>query len=117
MCIIGPALHSARFDGMTLPSGRKVRSANLAPNTASLIGNCDVVYIGQLAMPAMRQITARVRGAPVLTIAEADPQCRSEAMFCLLFEQHSLSFQLNIDAVSRSSVTVDPRVLRLSRGA
>lgn len=116
LCIVGPTLHAARFNGMNLPGGRRVSSVNLPTNAPSLSGDCDVVYIGAMALPTMRQITARLRGAPVLTIAEADPLCRSEAMFCLLFAPRAISFQLNIDAVSRSLVTVDPRVLRLARG-
>ena len=87
------------------------------PAASSHLGNaCDALYIGDLTLPAMRQVTARVRGRPVVTIAEADPACRSEAMFCLVFEAQRLSFQMNLDAISRSSVRVDPRVLRMSRG-
>jgi hypothetical protein len=37
-------------------------------------------------------------------------------MFCLVYLPRALTFQLNIDAVSRSGLSVDPRVLRLSRG-
>lgn len=116
LCIVGPAVFAGRFSEMIVPGGREVRIAPVPASAQSLPGNCDAVYMGELAMPVMRQITARLRGAPVLTIAEADPLCRSEAMFCLVYERQALSFQLNIDAVSRSAVTVDPRVLRLSRG-
>ncbi|MEO7470390.1 MAG: YfiR/HmsC family protein, partial [Sphingobium limneticum] len=44
------------------------------------------------------------------------PDCGSGAIFCLLYAPQTLSFQLNIDAVSRSAVRIDPRVLRLSKG-
>ena len=52
----------------------------------------------------------------MVTIAEADPGCRSQAMFCLLPGKDDLSFELNIDAVARSGVAIDPRLLRMSRG-
>lgn len=64
----------------------------------------------------MQRWTTTVRGAPIVTIAENDPACRSEAMFCLVFLEDAMAFQLNIDAVSRSGVRIDPRVLRMSQG-
>lgn len=65
----------------------------------------------------MRQrLIAAVRGNPVVTIAEDDRDCAGGAMFCLLFAPQTLSFQLNIDAVSRSTVRIDPRVLRVAKG-
>lgn len=64
----------------------------------------------------MRALTAQARGRGVLTIAEADPDCRSQAMFCLLFTPQAATFRMNIDAIARSGLKVDPRVLRISQG-
>jgi YfiR/HmsC-like len=61
-------------------------------------------------------LTAAVRGRGVLTIAEADPGNVSEAVIVLTYQPHSLSFRLNIDAISRSGLRIDPRVLRISQG-
>ena len=65
----------------------------------------------------MRRLIASTTGRPVVTIVEADLACRSGAMFCLLYAPQSLSFRLSIDAVSRSTVRIDPRVLRLRKEA
>jgi hypothetical protein len=65
-------------------------------------GRCDALYIGQLDPEPTRRLFAEMRGKPVTTIAEDDPDCRSGAMFCLLSTARGLSFQLNLDAVSRS---------------
>lgn len=115
LCVTGPALHAARLDGLRLSDGRTVERRDVAAAGIAAQG-CDVVYMGQIALPAMRQVTAAVRGRGVLTIAEADPQCRSQAMFCLAFAPRAVSFRLNIDAVSRSGLRVDPRVLRMAQG-
>ena len=69
-----------------------------------------------VAAPVARQLTDAVRGRGVLTIAEVDPDGRAQAMFSLLFRPGALNFRLNIDAVSRSGLKVDPRVLRLAQG-
>ncbi len=115
LCVVGAARHAGRFDRLALADGRETSRRAVSAASAGSAG-CDVVYLGQMDMAAMRQVTATVRNKPILSIAEADPLCRSQAMFCLTFEPRALSFQLNIDAVSRSAVKVDPRVLRLARG-
>lgn len=115
LCVAGPALHAGRLDGLRLADGRRIERRALAP-AAVTPAICDAVYIGQISFPAQRQLTAALRGRGVMTIAEADPACRSQAMFCLTFAAQAVSFRLNIDAVARSGLRVDPRVLRLSTG-
>lgn len=115
LCVAGPALHAGRLDGLRLADGRTIDRRTLPPG-AITPGACDAVYIGQLPLPAQRQLTAALRGRGVMTIAEADPTCRSQAMFCLSFTTQAVSFRLNVDAVARSGLRVDPRVLRLSTG-
>ena len=92
----------------------RLRPSHVAAQPAALAG-CDVVYIGSVPLPAQRQLTAAVRGRGVLTIAENDPGSSSEAMFALTYKPGGLSFRLNIDAVSRSGLRVDPRVLRVAK--
>jgi hypothetical protein len=77
---------------------------------------CDVLYLATLQPASNARLLAAVRGRAVLTVAEDDPTCRGGAMFCLHVRPNDIAFELNLDAVSRSGVTVDPRVLRLSRG-
>jgi hypothetical protein len=115
VCVAGPASHAAQIDGTRLTDARFLQRRNIAVSGAGLAG-CDVLYIGKVPIAGQRQLTAAVRGKGVLTIAEADPNCQSEAMFCLVYQPRGLSFRLNIDAVSRSGLKVDPRVLRLSLG-
>lgn len=115
LCVAGPAQHAAQLGSIRLSDGRRVERRNVAPNAAAL-GGCHVLYIGQVPLAQQRQLTSAVRGRAVLTIAEADPGTASEAMFALTFKPAALSFRLNIDAVSRSGLKVDPRVLRLAQG-
>jgi YfiR/HmsC-like len=115
LCIAGPASHAGQLDAVRLGDGRTMQRRTVAANPAALAG-CDVVYIGKLPLAGQRQLTAAVRGRGVMTVAEADPECHSEAMFCLIYPAKGLSFRLNIDAVARSGLRVDPRVLRVSQG-
>jgi hypothetical protein len=115
LCIAGPASHAGQLDAVRLGDGRVLNRRAVAASPAALAG-CNVVYIGRVPLAGQRQLTAAVRGRGVMTVAEADPECRSEAMFCLIYPAKGLSFRLNIDAVSRSGLRVDPRVLRVSQG-
>ena len=115
LCVVGPAQHAGQLSGLRLSDGRRVERRAVAASPAALTG-CNVLYLGQLPVPQQRALTAAVRGRGVLTIAEADPAGASEAMFALTYKPASLSFLLNVDAVSRSGLKVDPRVLRVAQG-
>ncbi|WP_374527564.1 YfiR family protein [Novosphingobium sp.] len=115
LCTVGAVSHAEQLGELTLADGHKVQHRQVAASPAAL-GGCDVVYLGALGLTEQRQLTGAVRGRAVLTIAESDPDCRSEAMFCLLLEPQALNFRLNLDAVSRSGLKVDPRVLRMAKG-
>jgi hypothetical protein len=101
------------------PTWRGLPVRTIRPSAASdqTTDQCDILYLATVQPTATMRFLAAVRGRPVLTVAEDDPTCRSGAMFCLHVRQNEATFELNLDAVSRSGVTVDPRVLRLSRAA
>lgn len=115
LCVAGTAQHAGLLGNFRLADGRQVVRRNVAAQPAALSG-CDALYIGSIPVPTQRQLTAAVRGKGVLTIAESDPGSISEAMFALTYKPGGLSFRLNIDAVSRSGLRVDPRVLRVAKG-
>ncbi|WP_443971056.1 YfiR family protein [Sphingobium sp. CR28] len=120
VCVVGPA----RFGGALAQSGetanRPVSVRSLTAPSASALDGCNIVYLGSIYMSSLApgqawRVLSPLRGQPVLSIAEADPGCRSGAMFCLQVAADRLSFLLNIDAIARSPLRVDPRVLRLAQ--
>lgn len=115
LCVAGPTQHAGQLGSIRLSDGRRVdrRNVNATPGA---LGGCHILYLGNLAINLQRQLTETVRGRGVLTIAEADPANTAEAMFAFTYKPNGLSFRLNVDAVSRSGLRVDPRVLRLSQG-
>lgn len=115
LCVAGPAQHASQLGTIRLADGRRVERRSVAA-VPSALAACNVLYLGQLTLPQLRQLTAAVRGKGVLTIAEGDTAQVSEAMFALTYKPNGLSFRLNIDAVSRSGLKVDPRVLRVAQG-
>jgi hypothetical protein len=116
LCVIGASQHTERLDDIKLSNGATVELAAFVERAIPPPATCDAFYVGHIDAVSMRRLIESARGRPIVTIAEDDPVCRSGAMFCLLFTPRALSFQLSIDAVSRSTVRIDPRVLRLSKG-
>jgi hypothetical protein len=113
LCVVGPAAYADRFNTVTLAGGPAVNVVQVAPARVAA-SQCNVLYFGQLSPGQLREQTDWARGRAILTIAEADAGCRAQAMFCLQYEDSGLTFDLNVDAVSRSGLRVDPRVLRLA---
>ncbi|HQV04660.1 MULTISPECIES: YfiR family protein [unclassified Novosphingobium] len=115
LCVAGAAQHAGQLDGIRLSDGRRVERRNVSASPGGIAG-CNVLYLGNLSIAQQRQLTTAVRGRGVLTIAEADPGNAAEAMFALTYQPKGLSFRMNIDAISRSGLKVDPRVLRVAQG-
>lgn len=115
LCVVGPASNAGQLDGLSTSDGRRV-TRRIVSMSALAGAGCHVAYFGRLDPVALRQAVLSVRGKGVLTIAESDPVCRSQTMFCLKPDRQTLGFAVNIDAVSRSGLKVDPRVLRMAAG-
>ena len=104
-----------------LLSGADLGSAQLSVpvRAASDIGvaldDCDAIYVGALATGTARRLLQRSVGRPVLTIGEGPEFCTDGGMFCLQPEAPTASFAVNLDAVARSGLKVNPRVLRFAR--
>ena len=115
-CLLGQT-RMADGDLDTLSTGaRGIRVTRLPEGVASIPASCDLLYAGAVSPQRLSRLLLRGHERPLLTIAEEDATCRAGAMFCLHVRREEVAFELNLDAVSRSGVSVDPRVLRLSSG-
>jgi len=121
LCSVGPALYSSAPPTLALGDGRSLSHRRINAGDMASAKSCDALYLGSIGIERMRAWNAAVRGTAVLTIAENDPDCASEAMFCVIYStaangSREISFEINSDAVARSQVRIDPRVLRFSAG-
>ncbi|MBJ7502079.1 MAG: YfiR family protein [Sphingopyxis sp.] len=113
MCLVGtPRLSDRMTPDVPGPGSVAVRRMNAAAVTP----DCDILFLGRMPVADRRQLIAWVRGRPVLTITDDDAACIYGAMFCLNNKAGSLSFSVNIDAIGRGPLRIDPRVLRIGGG-
>jgi len=112
MCIVGdPRLTDRIAPAVAGGPTISVRRMTAAGVTGG--GNCDIIFLGQMPVADRQRLIAWVRGRPVLTITDDDPNCSFGAMFCLSGRTGSVSFSVNLDAIGRGTLRVDPRVLKI----
>ncbi|MCA0209501.1 MAG: YfiR family protein [Proteobacteria bacterium] len=113
MCVVGaPRLSDRMAPDLPGPGAVTVRRMTAATVTPE----CDILFLGRMPVADRRQLIAWVRGRPILTITDDDAACIYGAMFCLNNRAASLSFSVNLDAIGRGPLRIDPRVLRIGHG-
>jgi hypothetical protein len=112
MCMVGaPRLTDHMAPDVPGPGAVTVRRMTAAAVTPE----CDILFLGRVPVAERRQLIAWVRGRPILTITDDDAACIYGTMFCLNSRAASLSFSVNLDAIGRGPLRIDPRVLRIGR--
>lgn len=118
LCLAGnPALQqSLQTTPLVNRHGTVQLQAIASDTTANRLHNCSVLFIGA-AIPetiATNWVLSLI-GKPVVTIRENPELCRDGALICLYTaKSHTPTFDVNLDAVSRSGVLLNPMVLTLS---
>jgi len=82
---------------------------------ATALDECDAIYVGALPGDAARRLVKAAIGRPVLLIGEGAEFCTDGGMFCLQRAAPGAGFAVNLDALARSGLKVNPRVLRIAR--
>jgi hypothetical protein len=81
----------------------------------ALTAQCDALYFGSETPERQQQIINHFPSRPLLTLAEQNAACIIGSAFCLQMLPERVSFSVNLDALSRSGVRVNPDVLMLAR--
>lgn len=116
MCLVGSPRLTDRL-APDVPGAGAVVVRRLSAGIVVTRTDCDILFLGQMPVADRRQLIAWVRGRPILTITDDDAACIYGAMFCLSNKAAGLSFSVNLDAIGRGPLRIDPRVLRIGGGA
>ena len=114
MCVVGAPRLTVR-PAPVLPGGGAVVVRRTTTAAATGGGDCDILYLGRMPAEDRRRLIAWVRDRPVLTISDDDPDCLYGAMFCLATKPGGIGFSVNLDAIGRGRLRIDPRVLKIGR--
>lgn len=116
ICVVGtPALTDSLSPA--LPGSAAMRISYHQARDVTQADGCDALFLGQIPVADRQRLIGWVRGKSILTLTDTDPDCSGGTMFCLVERQRSLSFSVNLDAIGRGPLRVDPRVLRIGKEA
>lgn len=116
LCTLGQGLGVDELQAAAdLGSAQRSVPVRAAKGVIDAFPECDVIYVGALAGSATRDVLQRAVGRPVLMIGEGAAFCSDGGMFCLDPGAAAVRFTVNLDAVARSGLRVNPSVLRIAR--
>lgn len=115
ICLVGTLRLTERIAPSLPGSGPVIAVRRMTAAAVADGGDCDILFLGRMPVADRQRLIGWVRGRPVLTISDDDPGCLYGAMFCLANKPAGLSFSVNLDAIGRGPLRVDPRVLKIGQ--
>ena len=114
LCVFASSPYATAFsqNAASSPSYKTVIVQN---EQDALTAQCNALYFGSETAELQQQITSLFQQKPLLTIAEQNSECIIGSAFCLRIQAERVTFSVNLDALSRSGVRVNPDVLMLAR--
>ncbi len=96
-----------------LAGTRTVAVQTVVPDDA--FSSCHALYLGTLLAPRYTTLMSRAVARGVLIIDEGPNFSWPDGMIRLFTEQSRMRFELNLEALERAGLKVDPRLIRLAR--
>jgi hypothetical protein len=116
LCVAGQGPQSSELISAVLaPHAARPLSIRQVPVNVSPPGACDAVYFEGWREPEQRDTLAALASRPVLTLGSGAAFCSGGGLFCLQPAGAATRFSVNTDAVARSGLVVNARVLLLGR--
>ncbi|ACT49644.1 conserved hypothetical protein [Methylovorus glucosotrophus SIP3-4] len=116
LCITGDTRYAdALMAGAPNPMHPRITVRQLALHTPEAVAQCQIAYLGTMENGERESLLAQLIGQPVLIISEPPPSCSAGGMFCLLFREDNVYFEVNLDTIARSGLRVHPNVLQLGK--
>ncbi|TGB91866.1 YfiR family protein [Escherichia sp. E2748] len=81
----------------------------------AMISGCNGFYFGSESPTFQTELIEQYPSKALLLIAEQNTECIIGSAFCLVINNNNVRFAVNLDALSRSGVKVNPDVLMLAR--
>ncbi len=114
MCLVGTPRMTDRLAPL-VPGGPAVTVRRTTAAAVTGQSDCDILFLARMPVADRQRLIGWARGRPVLTITDDDPGCLYGAMFCLGTRASSVSFSVDLDAVGRGTLRIDPRVLKIGQ--
>jgi hypothetical protein len=101
-------VHGETIDGRPLLVEHFARPADIKA--------CHMLFISQSELRYADEILRRVKGKPVLTVADADSPQLSSVMIRFILENNKVHFRINAEAARQANLSLSSKLLRLAEG-
>lgn len=117
LCLVGASSHAERIVREGLPYAGHTLMLRQIGIEDDVAAQCDALYLGNVSLPDWQRLQPSLAGKPVLTLCERSEACTAGGMVRLESDAdgRQVRFEVNLDAVARSTVRIHPQVLRLGR--
>jgi len=118
LCVVEDNHTATLFSHYIKHYGYNYRVNNVSVNDV-LKSNCQIVYFSY-AIAVNQQRTLILNSSlttDTLIFTENDSNCELGSSFCLYKKTEKVTFSINLDALTRSRIHIDPRVLLLARNS
>jgi YfiR/HmsC-like len=94
-------------------NGRPVRVLHV--EQAQEAQGCQILFIGTTERKYISQTLASLKGAPMLTVGEAEHFALDGGMIGFLLEDNKVRFEINLDAAEHAKLKISARLLALAK--
>lgn len=115
LCVLGQDTYGLALDSI---EGKKVNGQRILVtrlSNLSAIRSCQLLFVSEQQMPNMKHILDTLNNAPVLTVTDTATSSQSGAMIALSLEDRHLTFEVNLEQVRRSQLTISSKMLQLAK--
>ncbi len=79
------------------------------------IDGCEALFVATSHEVWLRDIQPKIKGKPILTIAESGEFTASGGMVGFFLEGSKVHFEINLDALAQAGLTASSKLLRLAK--
>ncbi len=114
--VVGEDPFGGVLDGMLadkMLKGREVKVVHFAEPVEAL-RTCHILFVGKVAKGRLKEVKARIDGAPVLTVGEMDGFIAAGGMINFVLVEGRVRFAIDGEKAKKVGLKVSAKLLRLS---
>ncbi len=78
------------------------------------VTDCHLLYLSELDLDRERRLLASLAGLPILTVSDLPGFAKAGGMIELVVVEKRLRFEINLGALRKAGLRLDPKLLRLA---
>lgn len=114
VCIVGKDPFGKEADGLQGKAVGDRRITVQRKGGGESLNGCQVVFIAASAMDDLPRVLEKLRGNPVLTVADSPGAARQGVALNMTVEQNKIAFEANLKAARAARLVLSSKLLRLA---